>query len=189
MPSYEATLGCIDLASLDTTEENSSQNNSVGRSIIDLTGFDSKENHAQGLEEEELAGIQEEDLEEHMVVEDSIVSARREEVHEHRMVENSFETLREERGWLCATKKGKKADRTMNVLQIPADKLEEPWMTTLAWRRAALKAEASGSSCQFADIAEPSGSGEGVAIDDAEASDTGNSDDSINVSYGDEEDV
>ena len=58
-------------------------------------------------------------------------------------------------------------------------------MTALARRRASFEAEASGTSGQCADDAEASGSGEGVAVDDGDASDPG----VIYVSSGDEEDV
>ena len=57
-------------------------------------------------------------------------------------------------------------------------------MTALASRRAAFKAEASGTSGQC-DNAEASGFGEGVAINDGDASDTS----VVYVSSDDEDDV
>jgi hypothetical protein len=104
-----------------------------------------------------------------MVLEQSIESARREEEVVHRVVEHSFETLCSDRlrAWLCAKKKGKKADRGVHVLQFPSD--EPVWMTLLARCRAAIEAEASDTSGQCADDAKTSGSGQGVAVDDGDA--------------------
>jgi hypothetical protein len=80
-------------------------------------------------------------------------------------------------------KKGKKAGRVARVPQFPADKLAELCLTVLARRRAAFEIEALDTSGQCADDVEASISGEGVAVDDGDASDTG----VINVSSGDEE--
>ena len=127
-------------------------------------------------------------MEEQMVLEDSIQSARREEEAMHRVVEDSFEALREDRlrAWLRAKKKGKKkSGGVARVPQFPSDELAELWMTALARRRAAFEAEASGASGQCADNMEASGSGEGIAVDDGDASDTG----VVYVSSDDEEDI
>jgi hypothetical protein len=131
-----------------------------------------------------------EDLEEKMVLEESITSIRREKEAEHRMVEDSFETLHDD--WLCAwmraKKKGKKTVRASGVPQFPTDELEELWMTTLTRRGAAREVEASGSNRHFADIAETSGS-RYVAVEDADASNSGNGVNVINISSSDKEDV
>jgi hypothetical protein len=98
-------------------------------------------------------------------------------------MEDSFETLREDRlhAWLRAKKKCKKAIRAAGVLQFSADELAELWMTALARRMAAWEAEASGSSGKFAYDVEESVSKERGAVDDAEASDTRNCIDVIDV--------
>jgi hypothetical protein len=148
-----------------------------------------EEEHAP--DEKELAGMPKEDLEEKMVLEESITSIRREKEAEHRMVEDSFETLHDD--WLCAwmraKKKGKKTVRASGVPHFPTDELEELWMATLTRRVAVREAEAFGSNRHFADIAKTSGSRDGVAIEDAEASNSGNGINVLDVSSSDKEDV
>jgi hypothetical protein len=122
-------------------------------------------------------------LEEHIVVEESIASVRHDQEVEHRIVEDSFETLHEEclHAWSHIKKKAKKASRTMSVSQFPADKLAELRMTAFARHMAAWEAEASGSSGKFAYDVEESVSKERGAVDDAEALDTRNCIDVIDV--------
>jgi hypothetical protein len=62
-------------------------------------------------------------------------------------------------------------------------------MIALTRRMAAWEAEASCSSGHFADDAKASGSGEGVSVDDAEASRTDNRVVVIDVSSCDQEDI